>query len=306
MRRMILLALAATVAGPVRVDGQDLFPLIRLTSDSVRDGFPSWSPDGKTLVYSFFDVIDGRQVFGARTIPSDGGTPQTLTEFITEHPQWSPDGRFILFDADMGTGIGLLNAAGGKPRRLLPDSLRLARGGLPLWSPDGSRFVFKHDSTSSLLLFELATGAVTRVFDGEGRVPIPGCWSRDGKAMLIALMDRVTRKSTIWSISPDGKERRQITGHREGFYRYLALSPDGRLLVYGAVEEGKVGLWVMPSGGGPSLPLAVSTRYHSECPAWSPDGRRIAFASGMTGNGDIYVTQPDLEAVREKLGVPKK
>jgi len=70
------------------------------------------------------------------------------------------------------------------------------------------------------------------------------------------------------------------------------------------MEGRKLGLWIMPAEGGKSLPLAVSPGSHNECPAWSPDGKRIAFASGRTGRGDIYVMDLDIEKLKADLALP--
>jgi len=280
---------------------QDKFPITQLTSDSTKEGFPSWSPDGKTIVYSVFNIAEGKPVLGSCKIPSDGGTPVQFTDFPTEHPQWSPDDRFIVFDADTGASIKLIGAEGGSPFTFLPDSIRIHNGGLPCWSPTGSHIAFKDGTTSSLWIYDMKTRTVARIFRDEGVLPLPGCWSRDGKSILVALMERTSRVSTMWRISLDGKERQQITGHHDGFYRFLALSPDGSLLVYAAMEGRRLGLWIMPAQGGKSLPLVVTPLEHNECPAWSPDGKRLAFASGRTGHGDIYVMELDVEKVKAEL-----
>jgi Tol biopolymer transport system component len=282
----------------VSLYSQDMYPARQLTSDPAREGFPSWSPDGKIIVYSFFNDIDE---MGSRKISADGGTPIQFTDFPTEHPQWSPDGRFIVFDADTGASIKMIEAEGGNPISFLPDSIGIHNGGLPCWSPTGSHIAFKEGSTSSLWVYDVTTATAAKIFHEEGMLPLPGCWSRDGKNILIALMDRKSRLSTMWKISSDGHERQQIIGHHDGFYRYLALSPDGTLLVYAAMEERKLGLWIMPADGGKSLPLAVTPQFHNECPAWSPDGKQLAFASGRPGSGDIYVMELEIEKVKAKL-----
>jgi Tol biopolymer transport system component len=148
------------------------------------------------------------------------------------------------------------------------------------------------------------TATVSRIFREEGMVPLPGCWSGDGSWLLFALMDRQTRKSTIWKISPDGRQRHQITGHHDAFYRYVALSPDGTLWVYGAMEGRDVGLWVMPSQGGKSIPLVVTHPGHNDGPAWSPDGKRLAFASTRSGTHDIWVVDLDVDQLKEDLREP--
>ena len=160
LNRIVVTLFIATAS----LHSQDKYPITRLTSDSAREGFPSWSPDGKTIVYSFYNIVEGKPVLGSRKIPSMGGTPIQFTEFPTEHPQWSPDGRFIVYDADTGASIRMIGAEGGSPIKFLPDSIGIYNGGLPCWSPTGSHIAFKEGSTSSLWIYEVKTGTVARIF----------------------------------------------------------------------------------------------------------------------------------------------
>jgi Tol biopolymer transport system component len=62
------------------------------------------------------------------------------------------------------------------------------------------------------------------------------------------------------------------------------LSPDGGQVAYTVtsydMEEnrGNADIWVMPAGGGPARRLTTS-KASDGAPAWSPDGRRLAFVS---------------------------
>jgi Tol biopolymer transport system component len=154
-----------------------------------------------------------------------------------------------------------------------------------------------------LCIYNVKTDKVTRVFNKKNMILLPGCWSNDGKHILITLMDRQSRRSTIWKISRDGRERKQIIGHLENFYRFLALSPDGSLLIYGVLEGRHAGLYIMPSEGGISLPLSVTSQDHNEGASWSPDGKRIAFTSTRAGNFDIWIIALNIDQIKKELQI---
>jgi Tol biopolymer transport system component len=102
-------------------------------------------------------------------------------------------------------------------------------------------------------------------------------------------------------ISAKNGEITPITGHNENFYRHMALSPDGSLLIYAAMEDKYLGLYIMPSDGGKSLPLAVTKDGHTEGAAWSPDGKKIAFTRTQGRNFDIWVMEVDIEKIKSNL-----
>jgi len=278
----------------------DMFNAKQLTFDPAQNGFATWAPDGKSLIYQYTDLNDPTGKNGLWKISPDGTGAKQIFSGIAEHARWSPDGRYIVFDADTGQTIKMIPAAGGEPVIFLPDSIHIKNGGLPCWSPDALQIAFK-DSGYAMCIHNIQTGKTTRVFSQEGMAPLPGCWSVDGKYVLTAIMDRQSRKSTIWKISPDGKDIKQVTGHHELFHRHLALSPDGSLLVYAAFEGRYLGLYIMPAEGGTSLPLAVTRKGHNEGPAWSPDGKKIAFNSTRSGNFDIWIMDVDADKIRKEL-----
>ena len=292
--------LVLVMASTASVFGQDWATPTRLTFDPAQDGFPTWSSDGTFLLHSCFSWKDSVGRNGIWKIPLDGKQSTQVFSGIAEHPQLSPDGRLIVFDSDTGASMSMIDANGGTPKKFLPDSVAIRNGGLPIWSPAGSQIAFK-DASGFLCVYDMNSGKVAAIFHEEGSVPLPGCWSKDGKYVLYALMNRQTRASTMWKISVDGKEREQITGHREGFYRYLALSPDGTMLAYAAMEGRNLGLWVMPAQGGESLPLAITRPGHNESPAWSPDGTRLAFTSTRSGNFDIWLMDLDVQRLQHEL-----
>ncbi|NPA36316.1 MAG: peptidase S41 [Chlorobi bacterium] len=70
--------------------------------------------------------------------------------------------------------------------------------------------------------------------------------------------------------------------------RYPAISPDGKTIAFSY----KGNIFKVPAEGGTAVPLTVHKAYDFK-PVWSPDSKKIAFASNRFGNFDIYVISAD-------------
>ena len=272
--------------------------LKQLTSDTAQDGFPTWSPDGEYILFSRYGGDMAPEKTGLWLVPPDGGEAHQLTTFIGEHPDWSPDGRYIVFDGDYGDSIQMVPASGGTPVRIVPESIPVIRGGQPKWSPDGTRIAFKEGS--NLWVLEVASGRLDKVFSEHGMLPIPACWSPDGKEIYVNVREIDTENASIWIISATGEGGRQLTPEQESGYRYADLSPDGSLLAVVWCEDRDCNLWVMPAAGGKRVQITMGSTY-DDGPSWSPDGTRIAFVSKRSGNFDIWRLKVDAEGLRREL-----
>jgi len=284
----------------LQIYAQDLFNVKQLTFESAHEGFPTWTPDSKSIIYQYIFMGDTTWKNGLWKISVDGKNQQQIFRGIAEHPKCSPDGKYIVFDSDYGNSIKIISSDGGEAFSFLADSIKINKGGLPCWSPDASRIAFK-DSEYFLCIYDIKLNKTTRIFNKDGLLLLPACWSSDGQFILFSLLDKSTRKSTIWKISPEGKDLKQIMGHHENFYRYLDISPDGTLLMYGVFKNKHSGIYVMPWDGGTSLPISVSSESHNEGFCWSPDGSKIAFNSTRKGNFDIWIMEINKQYLDIKL-----
>ena len=296
----LLIVAALTFSWFPYTSAQEDHNIIQLTNGPAIECFPSWSPDNKSLVYSYISQDKISDKTGLWIISADSSTKKQICFEIAEHPQWSPDGKFIIFDADSGRNVKMINSSGGNPINVLPDYIHINKGGLPCWSPDGNKFAFK-DENYAIWIKELISDSLTRIYHKEDVISLPTCWTPDGKSILIAEMKKTTRNSTIRKISADGRQDNQIEGHHIGFYRYISISPDGLLLIYTAKAGKYLGLWVIPAEGGKTIPLMESESGHTESPCWSPDGRKIAFTGSRNGNIDVYIMYTEPDQIKKEL-----
>ena len=107
----------------------------------------AWSPDNQHIVF-----LQEQTLF---VIDVDGSNKKVLTEaFVTTHPQWSPDGKTILFESwrDGNLEIYRIDSTGENPIRLTnyPGVDKE-----PIWSPDSKKIVFASNKSGSYQLYTM-------------------------------------------------------------------------------------------------------------------------------------------------------
>jgi TolB protein len=124
-------------------------------------------------------------------------------------------------------------------------------------------------------------------------------WSPDGTQ--IAFRFERNDDPEIWLMNANGSDRRRLTRGLSP-----AWSPDGSKIVYASPGEipcppGRgprcTGLSIMNADGSGQHRLAHTDG--GEYPSWSPDGKRIAFNSNLTGDHVMYIAQADGSKVVE-------
>lgn len=70
--------------------------------------------------------------------------------------------------------------------------------------------------------------------------------------------------------------------------RHCAISPDGTTIAF----TYKGDIYTVPVGGGRAMQLTTNPAHDTE-PVWSPDSKRIAFASDRMGSMDVYIVSKE-------------
>lgn len=261
----------------------------------------SFAPDGREVVYSMAGSLWRQRL--------DSGTAVQLTDGpgYDYQPDWSPDGRSIVYVTYRGDALELarLDLASG-------ESTLLTKTGAinvePRFSPDGRRLVWV--STVAHRRFHLSIADIgsaglehVEVLTTENKSPlrryyysaydheINPVWTRDGKSIVfVSNRGHIHGTGGFWQMEAHaGAPAREIHYEETNWRARPDFSPDGKRMVYSSYL-GRNGhqLWLMPAEGGDALPVSYGD-WDEVGVRWSPDGSRFAFISNRSGGLELWL-----------------
>jgi eukaryotic-like serine/threonine-protein kinase len=275
---------------------------LRLTTDAAPEEWPAWSPDGKRIAFKRSEP----GAPGIWLVSPLGGAEQKLADVQTlGQMSWSPDGKWLAvtrgFTPDnVGDvrGIFLVPVDGGEPRRL-SDPKEPAFDIHPGFSPDGRLLAYAScASTYSCDVFVQQLDSSYNPREPPRRITRQGlyvsgiAWSRDGRSLIYSGSLSWGVIHRLWRVGSSGgqpPEQLELAAGFQALYPSVTLAGD-RLAFY--VIASNYDIWRCPLGGVPEPFLRSSL--HDYSPQYSPDGSRIAFASGRSGDVmEIWIAGAD-------------
>ena len=242
----------------------------QLTFGNVTGGAATFSPDGKSILFSSSATGNGQPLVGLElwVMNADGTDPHPITHTTVSavsedgttpikwsiYGSYSPDGTKITYASTQSghSEIWVMNADGSDQRQLtFPDNPNSPDANSPCWSPDGTKIAY-------------AGGAV-----GVGEF------------------------ANIFTINPDGSGRSQLTFEPPSSASDDPVwSPDGQEIIFESVREGPLETWVMNADGTGQLALFAYHYFSSRLPITGAEIAIPCLCRGtliLTDRGEVAV-----------------
>ena len=307
---------AFTWSGP-KQDNDDLYvqlidsggPL-RLTSDPASDYSAAWSPDGRWIAFLRGDSQGNNEL---RLIPPLGGLERRLAEIQVRHSYvdppylaWFPDSKSLIVTDSAGQdkpdALFVVSVETGEKRPLTHPEPPLLGDTMPAVSPDGHSLVFRRVPSAAggelhwLALGEGLTAAGTpRKLTHAPLNAVDPTWSPDGKEIIYST------QGTLWKVGVSGTRpavRLPFVGEDASMPTVPRSQPDKPVRLVYVRSSFDLNVWRLntPAPGRPassSQVVSFSSTRSDYNPAFSPEGRRVAFGSNRSGSMEIWLADLD-------------
>ena len=289
----------------------------RLTWHPGEDVALGFTPDGKSVLFSSpRDVYTGRytQLF---TVPVGGGNPSKLPIPNASKAAIAPDGRTIAYVPLRESFGQWKHYRGGTISRILlfdvasqevkqvPQPAGHCNDTDPMWVGENLYFRSDREGEFNIYAFD-QTKQTVRPLTRHTDFPVANCAAGAGQiayeqAGYIRLLDPASEKASPvrLSIGADLMERRPRWAKGTKWVRAASLSPSGARVAF----EFRGEIVTVPREKGDDRNLTLTPAVHERSPAWSPDGKWIAFLSDESGSYSVHIVAQDAKSSRRTFAL---
>jgi len=272
----------------------------RLTYAPYGARVQGWTPDGKSVLYRTWRPNPQRDncLF---TVPVAGGRPTMLPIPRAQDAALNPNGKLLAYVPVSAEWQHWFHYKGGEADDIwLADlsnhtfrRLTTYQGvdTTPVWAQGQLYFISERAGIANLFRLDIATRSVMQVThyaDYEARYP-----SSDGKLIVmqhgrgLAIYDPATGKASDLKImlTRDRIHARPRRVPITARLNWVSVGPTGKRLLI----ESRGQILSVPVEHGDARALAGASGYRCQFPAWSADGKQIAFVSDRSGEEQVWV-----------------
>ena len=281
----------------------------RVTHHPANDRMVDWYPDGRALLIASSMTSEKDRFNKLFRVSTEGGLPEQLPMPYGEFGSLSPDGKRLAYTTGAIDFSTWKRYRGGLAQDIWVFDLekktakRIAESAAndiqPMWAPDGKSIYFVSDRGAgfrkNIWAADVSSGAVRQLtqftdddvyFPGIG--PSEIVFQNGGQIWLLDLKTEQSRAVPVQVVS-DLASVRPRPARVARLIQNFDVSPTGKRAVFEARGE----LFTVPEKHGVVRNLAGGSASAERTPAWSPDGRSIAYWSDRTGEYELTIEPAD-------------
>ncbi len=275
----------------------------RLTYHPADGDVLGWTPDGKRIVFNSFRTSFAGGVIQLFTVPVEGGFATQVPLVRAAEGSFSPDGGRIAYVPNMQWQRAWKKYRGGQTKPIwianLADSsvqAKIPRENSndfnPMWVGDTVYFLSDRNGPVTLFAYDSKSQQVKQVVKNDGFDIKSASATSDaivyeqfGSLHLLDLKSGNDRALDIRPVADLAEVRPHFLKIEPRRIRSADLSPTGARAVFGVRGE----ILTVPAEKGDIRNLTNTTEVVERDPAWSPNGKSIAYLSDESGEYALHI-----------------
>jgi len=279
----------------------------RVTHHPAVDRTLGWYPDGQSILFAS-SMTSGKDRFNQLwKVSRDGGLPERLPVPYGEFAALSPQATSMAYvPASVDFRTWKRYRGGWAPEIWLFDLRTLAarnitnsvaNDGQPMWHDKTIYFLSDRDEAkrANIWAFDVTTGKtrqVTSFVDHDVRFPAIGpadmVFEQAGRLWLLDLASEKSREVKV-AVVTDRATLKPREVNAAKLIENATVSPSGKRAAF----EARGDIFSVPAEKGVVLDLTRTSGSAERYPAWSPDGKTLAYFSDASGEYELYLRPAD-------------
>ena len=287
----------------------------RITYNAFPDRMIDWHPNGKQILFASPRENGVGRLSQFFLVDKEGGFPEKLSIPYGELASFSPDGNNLAYITKITENYPFKRYRGGLTSDIILFDLKTnkaenitnntANDGKPVWAGDKVYFLSDQAENMRLNIWEYDTKLkeakqITQFNDFDisflSAGPNDIVFEMGGDLYLMNLATLKYKKVEVNVISDLSVEMPQSKDLSSQISN-MTVSPTGNRVVFEARGE----LFNVPAKEGFTLNMTKSSGAFDQNPAWSPDGKTIAYWSDKSGEYEIYLQDNEGKSEAKKL-----
>ena len=242
-------------------------------------------------------TVEKRDVKEIYVADYDGANPRRITINRTMNitPSWSPDGRAIAYTS-YRSGVPDILISNIYAGTMESPTKGVGQNFLPVFSPDGTRIAFMSNRDGNNEIYVMnRDGSDVRRLTNNPAIDVTPTWSPTGTQ--IAFTSERTGTPQIYVVGADGAGLRRIS--TETFADRATWSPAPYNEIAFSAKTGPgfdIKIQSIATGETRQITFGEGS---NESPAWSPNGRHLAFVSTRAGRSQVFTVDRDGRNLRQ-------